>query len=68
MIIFKKMRNRHKKEQINFECNKNSDYIFVIIKKFVKTIYNKIGKSNFFDSIYRDNIRIILFENRSILF
>ena len=63
IIIFKKIRNRYKKKQINFEYNKNSNYIFIIIEKFIKTIYNKIEKLNFFDSIYRDNMKIILFKN-----
>ena len=60
IITFKKIRNRHKKKQINFEYNKNLNYTFVTIEKFVKTIYNKIEKSNPFDSTYRNNMRIIV--------
>ena len=63
IITFKKMRDRYKKEQINFEYNKDSNYIFVTIEKLVKTIYNEIEKSNPFDSTYRNNIRVMLFEN-----
>ena len=51
---------------MNFEYNKNLNYNFAIIEKLIKLRYNKIKKSNLFDLNYRDNIKIILFNNKFI--
>ena len=60
MIILREMREIFKREQINFECNKEQDYNFVNVNKLIKIAYNEIDKSNSFDSNYKNVMQIIL--------
>ena len=57
----KKIRDVNKRNIISFECNKNVDYVFVIIIRLIKIVYNEINKINSFDLEYRDVIKINLF-------
>ena len=60
MITLRDMKNQSKKKQINFECNKNANYNYKTIEKFIKIVYNEIEKFDFFDSIYKNSIIIVL--------
>ena len=52
MIMLKKIRNVNKRDMISFECNKNVDYVFIIVIRFIKVVYNEINKINSFDFEY----------------
>ena len=60
MTILREMREIFKREQINFECNKEQDYNFVNVNKLIKVAYSEIDKSNSFDSNYKNVMQIIL--------
>ena len=66
MITLKRIKNVNKKNIISFECNKNVNYVFVIIIRLIKIIYNEINKINSFDLEYRDVIKINLFNVASM--
>ena len=68
IITFREMRKFYKKKQIFFECNKNVNYSFINVQKLVKAAYNEIEKPNFFDSKYKNNMKIVLSNNRLALF
>ena len=55
------MRDVNKRNIISFECNKNVDYVFIIIIRLIKIVYNEINKINSFDLEYRNVIKINLF-------
>ena len=46
------MHDQHKRGQVNFECNKSSDYSFATVEKLVKAAYREIGKPNPFDATH----------------
>ena len=50
MIMFRDMKNQFKKEQVNFDCNKKSNYFYFNVKRLIKAAYNQIDKSNFFEA------------------
>ena len=60
MTILREMKIFFKREQINFECNKEQNYNFVNVNKLIKIAYNEIDKSNSFDSNYKNVMQIIL--------
>ena len=55
------MRDSNKRDTLLFECNKDIDYTFTIVTRFIKAIYSEVRKANFFNSRY-NAIRVILFE------
>ena len=48
--MLRDMKNQFKKEQINFDCNKKSNYFYLNMKRLIKTIYSQIDKLNFFET------------------
>ena len=52
MITLKEMRNVNKKNTISFEYNKDIDYAFIIVIRFIKIVYNEINKINSFNLEY----------------
>ena len=60
MATLRGMRDQPKREQINFECNKESDYSYLTIEKLVKAAYSEVGKPNPFDPDYKDARGLVL--------
>ena len=60
MAILRGMKDQFKREQINFECNKGSDYSYPTVEKLIKAVYSEIGKPNPFDPAYRDSMGVVL--------
>ena len=61
MTILRNMKNVSKKKQINFECQKEQNYNFIVVNKLIKAIYNEINKFNSFDSRYKKTMQMMLF-------
>ncbi len=47
--VVKKMKNKIQRERINFECNKNRDFILKKIKLIIQTTYQTINTMSSFD-------------------
>lgn len=60
MTVFKEMRDDSKKKKMSFECNKDANYAYNIIKKLIKTVYSEIEKISSFDSNYKEFMQISL--------
>ena len=60
MATLRGMRDQSKREQINFECNKGSDYSFLTVEKLAKAAYSEVGKPNPFDPDYKDARGLVL--------
>ena len=54
MAVVRGMKDKTKREQVNFECSKDSDYTFTTVEKLVKAAYSEIGKPNPFDPGYKE--------------
>ena len=60
MMILKEMRDEDKKERVFFECHKNANYFYDMIKKLIKVIYNQVEKISSFDFSYKKFMQISL--------
>lgn len=60
MAVLKGMRDVDKRQQVTFECNKDSDYSFPTVLRFMQAAYSEIGRMNPFDPGYKDSMQIAL--------
>ncbi len=54
------MKDKDKRERVSFKYNKDADYAFATVIRFIKVLYSEIGKINPFDPRYKDAIRVTL--------
>ena len=66
MATLRGMRDQFKREQINFECNKSSDYDYLTVERLIKAAYSEVGKPNPFDPDYKDARGLVLPGNGSL--
>lgn len=60
MTVLKGMKNGSKKEKISFECNKEANYAYDMVKKLVKAAYSEVGKISPFDPSYKESMQVSL--------
>lgn len=60
MTVLKEMKNENKKKKVFFECNKEINYFYDMIKKLVKAIYSEMSKISSFDLSYKKSMQISL--------
>ncbi|KAG7008283.1 hypothetical protein G7Y79_00006g019030 [Physcia stellaris] len=60
MVILRGMRDQPKRDQINFEHNKNADYDYKNVKELIKAAYSEIRKPDPFDPVYKDTAVTLL--------
>lgn len=65
MATLRGMRDQFKREQVNFECSKGSDYSYQTVEKLIKAAYSEVGKPNPFDPSYKDTIGVELPHGRT---
>ena len=65
MATLRGMRDQFKREQVNFECNKGSDYSYQTVEKLIKAAYSEVGKPNPFDPSYKDTMGVVLPHGRT---
>lgn len=66
MTILKEMIDEDKKKRVSFECHKNVNYFYNLIKKLIKTVYSKVDKISSFDFNYKESMQIRLKDNEII--
>ena len=66
MAILRGMKDQFKREQINFECNKGSDYSYPTVEKLIKAAYSEVGKPNPFDPSNKDVTGVVLPHGRPV--
>ena len=54
------IKDQFKREQINFEYNKGSNYLYLTIKRLIKAAYSEVGKPNPFNPDYKDAKGLVL--------
>ncbi len=67
MTILKGMRDEGKKERVSFECHKNANYFYDIVKKLIKAAYSQVGKISSFDLSYKEFMQISLRDSEIII-
>lgn len=60
MTVLKEMKDDSKKKKMFFECNKDVNYFYDMIKKLIKAVYSKVEKINSFDLSYKKFMQISL--------
>ena len=66
MATLRGMKDKDKRERVSFECNKDADYAFATVVRFIKASYSEIGKINPFDPGYKDAMRVTLPEMSAV--
>lgn len=67
MTILKEMKNEDKKERVSFECHKNANYFYDMIKKLIKVVYSQVEKISSFDFSYKKFMQISLQDSEIII-
>jgi len=60
MAVLKGMRDGSKKEKVSFECNKDANYAYDMVKKLIKAAYSEVGKISPFDPNYKESMQVSL--------
>jgi len=60
MAVLKGMRDGSKKEKVSFECNKDANYSYDMVKKLIKAAYSEVGKISPFDPSYKESMQVSL--------
>ncbi len=60
MTVLKEMKDESKKERVSFECHKDANYFYDMIKKLIKAVYSEVEKISSFDLSYKKSMQISL--------
>jgi len=60
MSVLKKMKDDSKKKRVFFECYKDVNYFYDMIKKLIKAVYSKVEKISSFNLSYKKFMQISL--------
>jgi len=60
MAVLKGMRDGSKKKKVSFECNKDANYFYDMVKKLIKAVYSEVGKISPFDLSYKEFMQVSL--------
>ncbi len=60
MTVLKEMKDDSKKKKMSFECNKDANYFYDMIKKLIKAVYSEVEKISSFDLSYKKFMQISL--------
>ncbi|KAL9100381.1 MAG: hypothetical protein Q9163_004239 [Psora crenata] len=66
MAMLRGMKDQHKKDQVNFECNKGADYMYTTVENLIKAAYSEVGKPNQFDLTYKGSSGAVLPQGSTI--
>jgi hypothetical protein len=66
MTVLKEMRDDSKKERVSFECHKDANYFYDMIKKLIKAVYSEVEKISSFDPSYKKSMQISLRDSEII--
>jgi len=67
MTVFKEIKDESKKERVFFECHKDVNYFYDMIKKLIKAVYSKVEKISLFDLSYKKSMQISLRNSEIII-
>ena len=60
MATLRGMRDRRKREQVNYDANKDSNYTLEKVEKLIKAAYSEVGERNPFDPDHKEAIQVVL--------
>jgi len=66
MTVLKGMRDGSKKERVSFECHKDANYFYDMVKKLIKAVYSEVGKISPFDLSYKKSMQVSLRDSEII--
>ena len=50
IAMLRGMKDQFKREQVNFDCNKESNYFYPNVERLIKAVYSQVGKPNPFEA------------------